>query len=150
MRILIPMVCLVVASTPAAAQTHARHTAAHDSAHAIMLSDADHLALHQFLLGQWIGLAHGAGHDTLQLRFENDSSHQQLLVREQAGVTGFEIRGDTLRWKQHVSGSVCVASTPVSSLLQSAKATTAKPAQISGTMTCGKAQSPFTLRKAGS
>ena len=149
MRILIPIVLLAVASAPAAAQTHAQHTAAHDSAHAVMLSDADHLALHQFLLGQWTGLAHGAGHDTLRLRFENDSAHQQLLVRQHSGLAGFEIRGDTLRWKQDVSGSACVASTPVSALLQSARSATAKTALISGTMTCGKSQSPFTLRKAG-
>lgn len=150
MRILVPIVLLAVASAPAAGQTHAQHTAAHDSAHAIMLSDADHLALHQFLLGQWAGMAHGAGHDTVTLRFENDSSHQQLLVRQHGVVSGFEIRGDTLRWKQDVSGSVCVASTPVSTLLQAARSTTGQAALISGTMTCGKIQAPFTLRKAGS
>lgn len=150
MRTLISMLCLTVAATSAAAQTHARHTAAHDSAHAIVLSDADHIALHQLLLGRWTGMAgHGTAHDTLQLRFENDSSHQQLVVRHRGGLSGFEIRGDTLSWKQDVSGSACVASTPVSALLQASKAATPKQVQINGTMTCGTTQSPFTLRKAG-
>lgn len=146
MRVLIPIFCLAVASVPAAAQTHARHTAAHDSAHAITLSDEQHFALHHFLLGAWSGTA---AHDSLHLRFENDSSHQQLLVRHRGGVTGFEIRGDTLRWKQSVGGAACLASTPVSALLQAAQASTPRSPEIKGTMTCGSGQSPFTLKKVG-
>jgi hypothetical protein len=153
MRTLLSIFCLALATAPAAAQaqTHARHTAAHDSAHAIVLSDADHLALHQFLLGRWTGAAglHGTAHDTLQVGFENDSSHQQLMVRHRGGLAGFEIRGDTLRWKQEVSGTACVASTAVSALLQTVKAAKTNPAQINGMVTCGKSQSPFTLRKIG-
>lgn len=151
MRILIPIICLATAAVPAAAQTHARHTAAHDSAHAIVLDDAKHLALHQLLLGRWTGMAalHGAGHDTLQVQFENDSSHQQLMVRHRGGLSSFEIRGDTLRWTQEVSGSACVVSTAVSALLQAAKTSAVKPAEINGTLSCGKRQSSFTLRKAG-
>jgi hypothetical protein len=151
MRILTTLALLAVAAVPAAAQTHGRHTAAHDSAHAIVLSDADHMALHQFLLGRWTGMAalHGAGHDTLHVGFENNSSHQQLMVRHGGGLAGFEIRGDTLRWKQEVSGAACVASTAVSALLQTVKAAKANSAQIDGTLTCGKAQTPFMLRKTG-
>jgi hypothetical protein len=151
MRTLFAIFCLALSAAPAAAQTHARHSAAHDSAHAIMLSDADHLALHQFLLGRWTGAAglHGTRHDTLQVGFENDSSHQQLMVRHRGGLAGFEIRGDTLRWTQEISGTACVASTAVSVLLQTVKAAKVNPAQINGTMTCGKGQIPFMLRKAG-
>jgi hypothetical protein len=72
------------------------------------------------------------------------------MVRHRGGLSGFEIRGDTLSWKQDFGGSACVASTPVSALLQASKATSAKPLQINGTMTCGATQSLFTLRKAGS
>ena len=150
MRMLISVFCLALAAVPANAQTHARHTAAHDSTHAIVLTDAQHLALHQFLLGRWSGVvAHGAAHDSLDIRFENDSLHQQLLVRHRSGISGFEIRGDTLRWKQDVSGSPCVASTPVSALLQAAATPTAKTGPIKGTVTCGVTQSSFTLRKRG-
>ena len=148
MRTILSILCLAAAAMPAAAQTHARHTPAHDSAHAIVLDEATHLALHSFLLGRWAGI-HGAAHDTLQLRFENDASHQQLMVRHQSGISGFEIRGDTLRWKQEVSGAACVASTPVSALVKAAKATPQQSAQINGVMTCGKTQSSFTLRKLG-
>lgn len=147
MRVLMSVFCLAVAAAPAAAQSHGRHTPAHDSAHAVVLNDATHLALHSFLLGRWAAV-HGTAHDTLQLRFENDASHQQLMVRHQGGISGFEIRGDTLRWKQEVSGSACVAMTPVSALIKAAKATP-QSAQIDGTMTCGKSQSTFTLRKIG-
>ena len=152
MRTIFSIAFLAAAAMPAAAQAHARHTAAHDSAHAIVLTDAEHLALHQLLLGRWTGMAalHGVGHDTLQVRFENDSSHQQLMVRHSGGVSGFEIRGDSLRWKQNVSGSACVASTPVSALLQIAKSSTDKRAEINGTLACGKNESAFTLRKSGS
>jgi hypothetical protein len=152
MRILVSIIGLIaVAAMPASAQTHARHTAAHDSAHAIVLSDADHMALHQFLLGRWTGMAglHGTVHDTLQVGFENDSSHQQLMVRHGSGLAGFEIRADTLRWKQEVGGEACVVSTPVSALLQTVKAAKTNPAQINGMVTCGKSQSPFTLKKIG-
>ena len=149
MRILFSIALLAVAALPASAQTNARHTAAHDSAHAIVLSDADHVALHQFLLGRWTGIAGlaGPGHDTLHVRFENDSSHQQLMVRHRGGLGGFEIRGDTMRWKQEVSGTACVISTPVYALLRSVKGAKASPAQIDGTLTCGKSQTPFMLRK---
>ena len=150
MQILKPLLCLVAIASPALAQTHARHTAAHDSAHAIMLSDADHVALHQFLLGRWTGTpAGGMAHDTLHFRFEDDASHQQLLVRHSKGLTGFEIRGDTLRWKQDVSGSACTVSAPVSGLLQAAKSAAPRTAPITGTMLCGTAQSPVALRKTG-
>ena len=150
MRILFSIICLSVARVPAVAQAHARHTAAHDSVHAIALTDEQHLALHQFLLGRWSGMAaHGTTHDSLQLRFENDSSHQQLLVRHRGGVTGFEIRGDTLRWQQDVGGAACVASTPVSAVLKAAETRMPRSAEIKGTMTCGPSQSPFTLRKIG-
>lgn len=150
MRILTSVVCFALAAAPAAAQSHARHTPAHDSAHAIVLTDEQHLALHQFLLGRWTGMAaHGAAHDSLQLRFENDPSHQQLLVRHRSGVAGFEIRGDTLRWKQDVGGAACLASTQVSELLKAAQTSTPRLAEMKGTMTCGSNRVPFTLRKAG-
>lgn len=150
MRFLISMVLLAVAGTPVAAQTHARHTAAHDSAHAIVLTDEQHLALHQFLLGRWAGMAaHGSAHDSLQLRFENDSSHQQLMVRHGGGRAGFEIRSDTLRWKQDVGGTACLASTSVPALLQAANAKS-KSGEIRGMLACGASQSAFTLKKVGS
>jgi hypothetical protein len=142
----------MLVAAPASAQTHARHTAAHDSAHAIVLSDADHLALHELLLGRWTGglAAGGAMHrDTLEVRFENDSLHQQLMVRHQHGVTGFQIRGDTLSWMQPIGGAHCVASTPVSALVQLAKSKTATR-QMAGNAVCGETRSAFTLRKLGS
>jgi hypothetical protein len=152
MRILTSLLFLAAAATPAVAQTHASHTAAHDSAHAVMLDDAQHLALHQLLLGRWTGMvgAHGAAHDTLDVRFENDAEHQQLMVRHRGGVSGFEIRGDTLKWKQDVGGSACVAATAVSTLVQAAtKSTPGTAPQIEGRLICGSTQTPFTLRKAG-
>lgn len=153
MRLSVAAFFIVAAASPAAAQVHARHTPAHDSAHAIMLTDAEHLALHQLLLGRWVGtvpMHDGARHDTLSLRFENDSAHQQLMIRQRDGVTGFLIRGDSLQWKQAVGGAACMASTSVSSLVAAAKAGTPDRAQIKGTVLCGKDQSQFTLRKIGS
>src|SRR3954467_14427620 len=120
----VALVTALVASS-ANAQTHQQHTAAHDSAHAIMLDDAQHMALHQLLLGRWTGVAsvHGDEHrDTLSIRFENDSLHQQLLVRHGNTVSAFQIRGDTLSWNELVGGSPCVASTRVSSLLEATRA----------------------------
>jgi hypothetical protein len=144
--------CAFLAASPAAAQTHARHTPAHDSAHAIMLTDAEHLALHQLLLGRWTGavaMHGGTRHDTLDLRFENDSLHQQLTLRQRDGVSGFVIRGDSLQWKE-VIGGPCVATTSVSALVAAAKSTSAAPVQIEGVMVCGIDRSQFTLRKVGS
>jgi hypothetical protein len=153
MRASILALALAFATSPAAAQTqtHQRHTAGHDSAHAIMLDDAQHLALHQLLLGHWAGAVEHRGerHDTLSLRFENDSSHQMLMIRHRDRVSGFEIRGDTLRWNHSMSGSECVATTPVSALLQATKAPPSK-AEINGTLTCGANKSAFKLRKIGS
>jgi hypothetical protein len=147
MRILTALLCLGAAALPAAAQTHPRHTAAHDSAHAIQLDDAQHLALHEFLLGHWVGVAtHGARADTMHVRFENDSLHQQLMTRQASGVAGFEIRRDTLRWQQEMKGSACTAETPVSELLQAAQSKTRSP-QIQATLTCGSRRTPIVLRK---
>lgn len=151
MRLPVLTLCAILAAAPAGAQTHARHTAAHDSAHAIMLTDADHLALHQLLLGQWAGgAAHtGMRHDTLDIRFENDSLHQQLMIRHPGGVTGFQIRGDTLSWNQPIAGAPCVASTSVSALVQLARTRAATP-RMNVSATCGDTRSAFTLRKLGS
>ena len=153
MRVIALTFCVTLAASPAAAQTHARHTAAHDSAHAIMLDDAQHVALHQLLLGRWTGLVapHGAGHrDTLDIRFVEDSEHQQLMVRHREAVTGFEIRGDTLRWKQAMGSAACVASTRVTALLQATKTPASKPAQVDAVMACGESRSTFKLTKVGS
>jgi hypothetical protein len=152
MRLSIAILCALAIASPAAAQTHARHTAAHDSAHAIALSDADHVALHQFLLGHWTGTlaARGAARaDTLNLRFENDSLHQQLMIRQHDRVAGFVIRGDSLQWEQTVRGSACIASTSVSALVAAARQPASKSTQMQGALLCGKDQSPFTLRKVG-
>jgi hypothetical protein len=148
------VVALVVAlvASSAKAQTHPQHTAAHDSAHAVMLDDAQHMALHQLLLGRWTGVAsiHGDEHrDTLSIRFENDSLHQQLLVRDENAVSPFQIRGDTLSWNQLVGGSPCVASTRVSSLLETTKARSATQTQIKVDLSCGRTRTGFTLTKAG-
>jgi hypothetical protein len=150
MRRLIFVLGFAVAAGPAAAQTHARHTASHDSAHAIMLDDAQHLALHQLLLGRWIGESGRAHHDTLDIRFENDSRHQQLMVRHQDRLTDFVIRGDTLRWNQSVGSTACVASTPVSALLKATRSAAPQAARINGTLLCGSDESTFSLRKVGS
>ena len=150
MRLSLTFLCVIVGASSAAAQaqTHARHTAAHDSAHAIMLSDADHLALHALLLGHWTG-SHGARHDTLDVRFENDSQHQQLMVRQHDGVTGFTIRGDSLQWKVGPSTAPCLASTSVATLLAATKGASPASVRMTGTIVCGANQSPFTLKKVG-
>ena len=153
MRLSSSLLCVAVIASPAAAQTHAQHSAAHDSAHAIMLTDAEHMALHQLLLGHWVGTVpgHGGAHnDTLSLQFENDSLHQQLMIRQRDGVAGFLIRGDSLQWKQAVGGAACTAWTSVSKLVAATKAATPTPAQIKGTVFCGKDRTEFTLRKVGS
>lgn len=146
MRFAVVAISTVFLAGSAAAQTHARHTAVHDSAHAIALSDADHLALHQFLLGRWTGVVH---HDTLTLHFENDSDHQQLMIRNREGVAGFLIRGDSLQWKQSAGGTACTASTSVSSLVAATKTKAAGPAQMKGTLLCGTDRSQFILKKLG-
>jgi hypothetical protein len=153
MKITLTALCttLLVAG-PAAAQTHAKHTVAHDSAHAIALSDADHVALHQFLLGQWSGTVPMQGstnHDTLAVRFENDREHQQLLIRNREGVVGFLIRGDSLQWKQAINGSACTVSTSISALVAAAKAPATVQPQMKGTLICGRDQSQLTLKKTG-
>ena len=153
MRLSLTVLCAVLATSPAAAQVHEKHTAAHDSAHAIMLSDADHVALHQFLLGRWMGpvpMHGGAHHDTLNVRFENDSLHQMLMVRQHEGVSGFVIRGDSLQWKPTLGGAACMATTSVSVLVKLAKAGGSGPAQIKGTAICGAERTQFTLKKIGS
>ena len=148
MRFSIIALCVVAAAAPAAARTHARHTAAHDSAHAIMLDDAQHLALHQLLLGHWAGdFAHDARHDTVHVRFEEDSQHQQLMVRHQSGLVGFQIRGDTLSWKQTVGGEACVIAAPVSALLEATRAGAPKSPSVSAAMACGARRTSLTLRK---
>jgi hypothetical protein len=152
MRIPLMALCACLAATPAAAQTHARHTAAHDSVHAIKLTDAEHLALHHLLLGTWTGTLprHGAAHqDTLSLRFENDSLGQQLMIRHRNASVGFVIRGDSLQWNQAVGRESCVASTSVAALVATSKAGNRAPAKIEGTMVCGSERSQFTLRKVG-
>jgi hypothetical protein len=152
MRLATAALCAMLAASPAAAQNHARHTPAHDSAHAIVLTDAEHLALHQLLLGRWVGAVpvHGGAHnDTLDLRFENDSLHQQLTLRHGDDVSGFLIRGDSIQWKQPVGDSSCLATTAVSALMAATRSKESAPAQIKGIMTCGKDQSPFTLKKVG-
>ena len=146
MKLASTALCALLVASSAAAQTHAKHTAAHDSAHAIMLSDADHLALHQLLLGDWSGSL-PMHHDTLSLRFENDSQHQQLMIRTPAGVAGFLIRGDSLQWNQTVGGSACTAWTSVSALVAATKTVSTRPAEMKGTLTCGTSQSQFTLKK---
>jgi hypothetical protein len=151
LRLSVLTLCTIAIASPAMAQTHQRHTPAHDSAHAIMLDEAQHLALHQLLLGHWTGsLAPGDGHrrDTLDVHFENDSLHQQLRVRHREGVADFQIRGDTLRWNQTVAGAPCVVSTRVSKLVEAAMAKAARP-RIDGWLTCGENQSAFTLAKTG-
>jgi hypothetical protein len=144
--------CAFLIASPAAAQAHARHTAAHDSAHAIALTDAEHLALHQLLLGRWMGtvpMPGGAHRDTLSLQFENDSDHQQLMIRNREGVAGFLIRGDSLQWKQAMGGSPCLASTSVSALVALSKGASSSPAQMKGTILCGADRSSFILKKVG-
>jgi hypothetical protein len=153
MKIALIALCAWLATSPAAAQAHARHTAAHDSAHAIKLTDAEHLALHHFLLGAWTGTLprHGAAHqDTLNLRFENDSLGQQLMIRDRNAVGGFVIRGDSLQWNQAVGRESCLASTSVAALIATSKAGARAPAKIDGTIACGTDRSQFTLRKVGS
>jgi hypothetical protein len=149
MKLHVISLCVALAAAPAAAQTHAKHTAAHDSAHAIMLDDAQHLALHQLLLGHWTGemTRDGVRHPMLDFRFEEDSMHQMLMVRHQGGVTGFQIRGDTLSWNNPASGSSCVVTTPVSALLEATKAAS-KPVSVPGAMTCGEKRTALTLTKA--
>jgi hypothetical protein len=144
MRLPIIALCILAAAAPASAQTHARHTAAHDSAHAIMLDDAQHLALHKLLLGHWAG---DFAHDTVHVRFEQDAEHQQLMVRHQTGVVGFQIRGDTISWKQSVAGEGCVIAAPVSALLELTKADASKSPSVSVAITCGEKRAPLTLRK---
>ena len=153
MRIPLIALCVCLATTPAAAQTHARHSAAHDSAHAIKLTDAEHLALHHLLLGTWTGTLprhDGAHQDTLSLRFENDSLGQQLMIRHRNALGGFVIRGDSLQWNQSVGRESCVASTSVAALVATSRAGARAPAKMEGTMACGTARSQFTLRKIGS
>lgn len=148
MRLSILCLSAALVASPAAAQTHQRHSAAHDSAHSIMLSDAEHMALHQLLLGQWKGQIMRDDHrEDLDIRFENDSAHQMLHVRHRSGVSDFQIRGDTLSWNQPVNGGPCVATTQVSSLLKATKAKTTR-AQIDGTLSCGAKRTTFTLTKA--
>ena len=146
MRFATTALCGLLLASSATAQTHQKHTAAHDSAHAIVLSDADHLALHQLLLGHWTG-ALPAHHDSLSVRFENDDLHQMLMVQTQDGTAGFLIRGDSLQWKQKAGSSSCMAWTSVSALVAATKTAAKGAPEMKGTLLCGANQSQFTLKK---
>jgi hypothetical protein len=142
----------LVAAASASGQTHQRHAPAHDSAHAIVLSDADHVALHKLLLGRWTGQVamHGSvPRDSMSFHFVDDSVHQRLRVRHTTGVADFVIRGDTLRWNQAVGGAACTVSAPVSALVQAAKAKRAR-AEVDGTLSCGSDMARLRLTKTGS
>ena len=138
-------VSLTLGAMPALAQ-HPGHPAGapHDPSHMTMDS-ASHAALHALIHGTWTGTLQTAhGTSGLELSVLHDSLMKEAMRMTsdrpaRSGVaSNMSVRGDTLRWTQDLSGTVCTASAVVNATL---------PDQLKGRMTCGTDEATFTLHK---
>src|SRR5262249_1748797 len=141
-------VSLVVSTTlSGSAQTHPpnHQTRPHDSSSHEAVDPQQHAAMHGWLLGSWTGTVTMAGADrTMNLAAANDQQGQLTVTMSAAGLGAardVRLKGDTIRWRQTVSGIVCEAS----ATLDPAKPQ-AVPA-LSGRIACDQSEMSFALHK---